>query len=247
MLTHEGIQKVSFSIEDVQSIDNLLQKFSQERLQVIRNVADHPFGTLHEAVWSSQPPRYMSVLELTHGEIILDTLYKGQAIKDDVWVSPCFIAGEGTFNLRCAFQFKVWNDAGLKLFLGLSSTRRQLFFWVYYSGQIYHVPFGNIFEGSEAICLGHNDKMHREIFHTLGQTNSMSLTRALALLSDSTWNSDTFHSRNIPILAALVRFDSNHSELPMLPPLQPDIIKKSAVATSKELVEVTARIIQTVM
>jgi hypothetical protein len=247
VLNHEGLHKVSLNIEAIQSIDHLLAKFTTEKLILARDIAEHSFGMIHQAIWTSEPARYMTVLELNKGSMILDTQYKGHTSTepDSGWVSPCFVKGEGTFALRCAFEFEKWAAVGLRMFLALNHSQHCINFWVYYSGQVYHVPFGNLFEGTEQICLGHNAKLHSEIFHDV-QSRSTSLTKAMHLLSISTWNSDTFNGpRNIPILRDLVRFDSNpdKTDLPMMEPINPEQIKKSPVVTVKDLITITGKII----
>jgi hypothetical protein len=246
ILTHEGLHKVSTVIEAVQSMDHLLAKFSSEKLVVAKNISEHPFGMIHEAIWTGEPQRFMTILELTKGSMVLDTQYRGHTnSKEESWVSPCFGKSEGSFSLRCAFEFEKWTQAGLKLFLALNFQQAVVYFWVYYQGQIYHVPFGNIFEGTEQICLGHNAKQHTDIFH-VPQSRATALSKAIMLLSASVWNHDTFHAaRNLPILTSLVRFNSDPDklDLPMMDPLDPVLIKKSVVATSRDLVLITTKIV----
>lgn len=247
VLNHEGLHKVTTVIEPVQSIDHLLAKFSSEKMVIAKNIAEHPFGMIHEAIWTSEPVRFITVLELTRGAMVLDTQYKGYTKGDLSWVSPCFHKAEGSFNLRCAFDFEKWYQAGLRLFLALNHNQMVVNFWVFFQGQTYHIPFGNIFEGTEAICLGHNQKQHTEIF-SVSKNRSEALSKTMLLLSGSTWNHDTFNvSRNVPILASLVRFNSDPEriDLPMMDPVDPVLIKKSSVATSKELLQITAKLIPT--
>lgn len=248
ILNHEGLHKVTCSIDPVQSMDHLLAKFSSEKLILAKNISEHPFGILHEAIWTSEPMRTMSILELTRGIMVLETQYKGYTSKEPElnWVSPCFVKTEGSFPLRCGFEFEKWTQAGLRMFLALNHSTHQAHFWVYYQGQIYHLPFGNIFEGTEQICLGHNIRQHSDIFAIPEQTRSSSFAKLMMLLSASVWNHDAFNSsRCIGILSSLVRFNSasDQTDLPMMPPKDPDLIKKSVVASSRELVQITTKII----
>lgn len=243
MLTHEGLHRITIDIEPVQPIDLLLAKFNHEQLFVLKNVNDHPFGFQHEAIWSSSPPRRMTVLELTKGLIVFNTTYAAINKKEEAWVYPSFSSGEGSFTLRCAFDFNIWAKAGLRLFLGLSHYQSAAFLWVYYVGQIYRPPFGNIFDTCQ-ICLGHNEKQNKEIFNSYQQPNSVSLIKMIQLLSDSVWNHDTFRSSDLTVLQSLVRFDSGKSELPMLPPLTPELITKCQVASNKELSMVTKQLVE---
>jgi hypothetical protein len=251
VLNHEGLHKVTMSIDAVQSMDNLLARFGSEKLIVAKNLADHPWGMVHEAIWTSEPARFMTVLELTKGTMVLDTQYRGHTSKspEQAWVSPCFVKAEGSFALRCAFDFGVWAGAGLRMFLALAHGQNVVYLWVYYLGQVYHVPFGNVFEGTEQVCLGQNTKGHHDIF-LAPQSRTAALAKALNLLSISVWNHDTFQAgRNVPILASLVRFNSDPDrvDLPMMAPLEPDQIKKMPVATNRELVTVTAKLTQPII
>jgi hypothetical protein len=149
---------------------------------------------------------------------------------------------EESFPLRCLFDFGVWHRAGLRLFLALNFAQGSVFMWVYFDGQIYRPPFGNIFENTSQICLGANKDVHQEIFHP-GQTSDLSLAKTMQLLNNSTWNHDTFQAKYIGLLKTLVRFDSESQELPMLPPLDPPLIKKATVVTNKDLADITTNII----
>lgn len=234
-------------MESVYSIDKLLARFSTEKLLVIPRISDHPNGILHAAVWSSEPMRRMIVLELTRGEMVLATKYQTITVNDETWVSPCFVHTEKSFDLRCAFQFPVWKEAELSLFLGLNPIAHTLQLWVHYGGQIYRPPLGNIFDGSCQICLGHNEKVYNKIFHTPRQPENVSLNHALGLLNDSMWNGDTFNAgRDLPVLNKLIRFDSSKQDLPMLPVLQPELISKCAVAANRDLAQITNLILKNV-
>jgi hypothetical protein len=247
ILSHEGIYRATINLDSVHSIDALLSRFTADKLVVLGHCAEHSHGIVHEVAWGGHNAwggsnNRMAVLELTKGSMVLTTLYhevKGDEIS---WVSPSFGLTTGSFPLRCAFEFKVWADAGLRLFLGLNPYARTLQFWVYFGGQIYRPPFGNIFDGTCQLCLGKNDPLTQNIFRTK-QPDTTSLSYALQLLSDSTWNSDTFHSEDMKPLAHLVRFDSSLQELPMLPPRNPELIKKCAVAANKDLVAITQGIL----
>jgi hypothetical protein len=181
---------------------------------------------------------------LTKGQMVLSTEYLAFAKSEDniAWVYPSFLHTEESFPLRCLFDFGVWHAAGLRLFLALNFTQASVFFWVYFDGQIYRPPFGNIFENTSQVCLGPNKEQHFSIF-TAGQPGNVSLVKTVQLLNDSTWNHDTFHSKYSAILKSLVRFDSEKPELPMLPPLDPPLIKKSTVVTNKELADITSHIV----
>jgi hypothetical protein len=253
ILNHEGLHKVTMTIEPIQQFDHILATFSQEKLLLSTNIADHPYGMIHQAIWTSEPTRYMTILELTRGTMVLDTQYQGHSRltpTEEHWVSPTFNKLEHSFPLRCAFEFSKWCAAGLRMFLALAHSTSHVHSWVYYEGQIYHLPFGNIFEGTEQICLGQNTKPHAEIFRNL-HSKAVGLTKAMELLSASVWNHDTFNAaRSTPILNSLVRFNSDSSngvELAMMDPLDPAIIKKSAVATSKDLVQITQRLIPPIL
>jgi hypothetical protein len=251
VLNHEGLHKVTMTIEPIQPFDQILATFGQEKLLISHNIADHPYGMIHQVLWTSEPTRYMTILELTRGTMVLDTQYQGHSVTTPVeqnWVSPCFLKFENSFPLRCAFEFSKWCAAGLRMFLALAHSTAHIHLWVYYDGQIYHLPFGNIFEGTEQICLGQNTKPHADIFRP-NHSKALGLTKAMELLSASVWNHDTFNApRSTPILNSLVRFNSDSSsgvELAMMDPLDPAIIKKSVVATSKDLVQITQRLIPT--
>jgi hypothetical protein len=231
-------------MESVYSIDKLLNKFSIEKTMVIPRVSEHPYGIIHQVAWTGESLRRMSVLELTKGQMILATKYRTVTVGEETWVSPCFVLTDKAFDLRCAFQFSVWREAGLQLFLGLNNTARTLQLWVHYGGQIYRPPLGNIFEASCQLCLGHNDKSYHKIFNTLGQPDSVSLSHAITLLNDSLWNADTFKpDRDLPILNQLIRFDSSKHDLPMLPPLEVSMIAKAAVAANRDLAQITNAIL----
>jgi hypothetical protein len=246
MLTHEGLFRANIQLENVYNIDKLLARFSQEKMLVVPRVSEHPFGLIHQAVWTGEPLRRMSILELTKGQMILATKYRSvsKAVEGNTWVSPCFVTTNDSFDLRCAFDFSVWKEAGLQLFLGLNNNARTLQFWVHYKGQIYRPPFGNIFEASCQLCLGHNEKAYLKIFSPK-QLDSVSLSHAVGLLNDSPWNADTFNAqRDLSILNKLIRFDSNKQELPMLPPLDPDSISKCSVAANQVLAQITNTVLK---
>src|SRR6267142_520863 len=151
ILTHEGLSKVSLSFEQVQNIDTLLSRFTAEKLVLIPRVATHPFGYQHAANWTSVSPKSWAVLELTQGKIVLSTLYASVSGEDGEWAYPCFAPSENSFPLRCLFDFQVWHQAGLRMFLALNMPQAAAHFWVYYEGQIYKPPFGNIFESTSQL------------------------------------------------------------------------------------------------
>lgn len=243
-LTHEGLHRITIAIEPIQSIDHLLAKFSQDKMFLCSQTADHPYGIQHEVIWTSDSPRYMAVLELTRGIMVLNTQYVTVTSEDETvapWVSPCFTKTTGSFPLRCGFDFEVWTNAGLRMFLGLTNGKVQI--WVFYAGQIYKPPFGNVFETSCDICLGHNNAAYAGIFQIPGQAHSTSFSKALQLLSDSIWNYDAFRAADAAPLKQLVRFNAGDPSLGMLPPTDPALIKKCSVAANKVLVDITAAII----
>lgn len=246
LLTHEGIFRTTIQVESVYNIDKLLAKFTLEKMLVLTQVAEHSFGLLHEVIWTSDPPRRMCVLEITQGQLVLQTHYRHVTVGDQTWVSPCFLVGENSFQLRCVWQFNLWREAGLQLFLGLNPLARTVQFWVHYQGQIYRPPLGNIFEATCQLCLGHNDKAYAKMFPGVGkQPDNISLNHAIALLGDSYWNADTFNGpRDLPVLAQLIRFDSTKQDLPMLPPINVELITKCSVAANKDLAQITNRILQ---
>lgn len=242
ILTHEGIFRAVVSLEQVYNIDTLLARFVTEKLTVLRDVAEHPYGLQHLAIWGAR--NRMAVLELTKGAMTLATDYREvkDAVTDESWVSPCFRHEAGSFQLRCAFDFGVWASAGLRLFLGLNSQARTLQLWLYYDGQIYRPPLGNIFDATCQICLGRNESFHKDIFRTR-QPDSAALSNAVGLLSNSTWNADTFHSGDLPAIAQTIRFDSSKQELPMLAPRALEMLKQCSVAANKDLAAVTQSLI----
>lgn len=245
ILTHEGLSRVQFSYDAVQSMDNILSKFTAERFYLAAMVADSPYGYQHHAAFVTTPPRAWQILELTRGTMVLNTAYDSLKNKDgQSWVYPTFGKGEKGFTLRCLFDFEIWAKAGLRLFLGLNPATTSAHLWVYYNGQIYRPPFGNIFESTAQICLGPNKEQYNSIFKSDGQTDSVSLAKTMQLLNDSMWNADTFNSStNLPILKSLVRFDADSQELPMLPPLEPALITKANVITHKDLAIITTNLI----
>jgi hypothetical protein len=248
-ITHEGVHRVTIDTESVFNVDALIAKFALEKQLVFPRIAETPFGQLHLAIRTSNPPWKMAILELSGGSMIFDTLY--HAVKREgedypqtergEWISPCFTKVKNSFPLRCQFQFKLWHEAGIKLFLSVSS-QNFVQFWAYFDGQIYRPPFGNIFDSSYQICTGHNEK---EIIKALDLKlpDSLKISHIISVLSGSPWNADTFHYEDVSVLADLVRFDSTKEELPMLPPLYPERIKQCQVAANKDLAEITARIV----
>lgn len=249
-LTHEGIHRVSIACEPVYNIDALVSRFAQEKQLIFPRIAEVPFGLLHLAVRSSATPWKMAVLELSSGSMVFDTLYHPVKRANDEgyeehelgeWISPCFCKVKDSFPLRCEFQFNLWYEAGLRLFLSVSSGNL-VQFWVYFDGQIYRPPFGNIFESSYQVCFGHNETALVKALDNR-YSDSGKLSRILTMLSSSPWNADTFIQGDIAILNDLVRFDSTKAELPMLPPLNPHRIKECHVAANKDLADITGRIV----
>lgn len=244
-LTHEGIHRVTISAENVYNLDALIAKFAAEKQMVFPRIAELPFGMLHLATRSSSPPSKMAILELSAGTLVIDTLYHPVKREEEEWVSPCFIPAKNSFPLRCGFEFKHWYDAGLRLFLsvgGLSGSAPTIQFWLYYDGQIYRPPFGNIFDASYQICMGHNEAaLAQALSH--GLSDWAKLSGILKVLSATPWNADTFHHSDVSVLDELVRFDSAKIDLPMLPPRNPARIKDCPVAANKELAEITAKIV----
>lgn len=248
MLTHEGVHRVTIGMDPVYSIDALIAKFAQEKQLIFPRIAQLPFGLLHLVVRTADPPWKMTVLELTEGALVFDTLYHAvRKAEDDTgpaaeWVSPCFSKLKDSFPLRCAFEFARWAEAGLRLFLSVNHPHAQVQFWAYYDGQIYRPPFGNIFESTYVICLGHNEA---QISKALAPANpdSLKLSLIIAALSSSPWNADTFIPSDVSVLNDLIRFDSSKTDLPMLPPLNPARIKECHVAANKNLADITAKIV----
>jgi hypothetical protein len=248
-LTHEGVHRVTIQAESVYNIDALIAKFALEKQLVFPRIAELPFGQLHLAVRTSHPPWKMAILELSAGSMVFDTLYhpvKRESedypeLERGEWISPCFIKLKDSFPLRCEFQFKLWHEAGIKLFLSVSS-QNLVQFWVYFDGQIYRPPFGNIFESTYQICMGNNGT---QITKALDPRipDSLKLSHIINILSGSPWNADTFLAEDVQVLNDLVRFDSTKEELPMLSPLNPEKIKKCRVAANKDLAEITAKIV----
>jgi hypothetical protein len=248
-LTHEGVHRVTISTESVYNIDALIAKFALEKQMVFPRIAELPFGQLHLAVRTSHPPWKMAVLELSAGSMVFDTLYHPVKRESEdypeaergEWISPCFIKTKDSFPLRCVFQFKLWHEAGIKLFLSVSS-QNLVQFWVYFDGQIYRPPFGNIFESSYQICMGHNEL---QITKALDPRipDSLKISHIINILSGSPWNADTFLQEDVSVLNDLVRFDSTREELPMLLPLNPQRIKECRVAANRDLAEITAKIV----
>jgi hypothetical protein len=239
MLTHEGIQRVQLTIEPVYTIDSLISKFGQEREVVLTRVADHPNGLLHLAVRTSERLWKMAILELTKGHMTLETWYNAYDREGQQWVAPVFGQTDRTFSLRCKFEFGVWAQSGLRLFLG--TYGQQISLWVYYEGQIYRPPFGNIFDTCQ-LCIGRNEGLLEKAF-SYQQTDSAHFSKVIQLLSESPWNLDTFHPKDIDALVNNVRFDSTKTELSMLPPLKPELIKNCMVAANKDLAAITAQIV----
>lgn len=244
MLTHEGLARVTIVQEPIYQIDQLISRFGSEKLVTVARVADHPHGTIHLAVRTGQPIWKMAVLELTAGSMVLSTEYKviteGELETEQTWVSPVFGKDDTSFPLRCKFEFAIWARANLRMFLGAASNST-LNLWVYYEGQIYRPPFGNIFDTCQ-LCVGHNEGLLSKAF-SYTQTYSETFNKAIQLMSDSPWNIDTFHHEELAYLQTLVRFDSNQKELPMLDPISPELIKKCKVAANKDLAEITAAIV----
>ena len=148
ILTHEGLARVQFSYDAVQSMDNILSKFTAERFYLASRVAELPYGYQHHAAFVTTPPRSWQILELIRGTMVLNTAYTAHKSKDKggpSWVYPTFGKSEEGFTLRCLFDFELWTSAGLRLFLGLNPATTSAHLWVYYNGQIYRPPFGNIF------------------------------------------------------------------------------------------------------
>jgi hypothetical protein len=255
-LTHEGVHRVTIQTESVFNIDALIAKFALEKQLVFPRIAESPFGQLHLAVRTTNPPWKMAILELSAGSMVFDTLYhpvKRESedyedhpeFKPEEWVSPCFIKFKDSFPLRCEFQFKLWHEAGIKLFLSVSS-QNLVQFWAYFEGQIYRPPFGNIFESTYQICMGHNETQITKAFDPR-IPDSVKLSHIINILSGSPWNADTFLEKDVSVLNDLVRFDSTREELPMLSPLKPERIKECQVAANKDLAEITAKIVTFVM
>jgi hypothetical protein len=165
----------------------------------------------------------------------------------DVWVSPTFLkAGENGFPLRCLFDFGIWAKAGLRMFMGLNIAGHGVYLWVLYdqgTPQIYRPPFGNIFEASCQVCLGHNEAQLRDAFFP-GPMTGMTV-KMIELLASSNWNHDTFRSSDIAVLKELVRFDATKPDLPMLPPTDPSLITKCSIASNKELADMTLALLRT--
>jgi hypothetical protein len=238
MLTHEGIARVQITSEPVYNIDALIARFGSDKQLTFTRIADHPYGTIHLAIRTNSPWR-MPVLELTKGFMVLSTQYHPVKHEDKSWVSPCFAQENSSFPLRCRFEFEKWAEAGLKMFLALNT--RAFYLWVYYDGQIYRPPFGNVFDSCQ-ICLGHNEGLLNKALDSK-QTDGLAFTKAIQLLSDSDWNSDVLPAKAKTVLPKLVRFDSENHDLPMLAPLEPHLIKHMPVAADKVFADVTAQII----
>ena len=116
MLTNEGLSKVLITTELVQNIDNILSKFTADRLTLAPRVTEHPSGWQHAATWTSNPPRQWAILELTKGLMVLNTFYEA----NQNYVYPCFLKTEQSVQLRCLFDFALWHAAGLRMFLGIN-------------------------------------------------------------------------------------------------------------------------------
>jgi hypothetical protein len=247
MLTHEGLSRVTIVSESVQSIDQILAKFASDKHLFIYGAGENPFGLVHVSGWTGNSHRTWAILELSKGQMMFSTQYgerKGNDPdgKEVTWISPTFFkdSSGGGFPLRCLFDFSVWAKDGLRMFLGLNTTNRGVYLWVLYTpvGQIYRPPFGNIFESSCQICLGHNTEQLNDIFFPR-QPHSTSTAKAVQALGASTWNHDTFRAADATPLSGLVRFNPAKPDLPMLPPTDPALITKCSIASNKDLVDIT--------
>lgn len=239
MLTEEGLSRVIITAEQIYSIDALIAKLGQEKQLIFTRLADHPNGIMHMLIRTSERPRRMPVLELTQGYMVLSTQYHAVITGEGEWVSPCFIKNNNSFLLRCKFEFSRWSQCGLRMFLALQD--RSFYLWVYFDGQIYRPPFGNVFDSCQ-LCLGHNEGLLAKAFD-YQQTHSATFSKGLQLLSDSEWNQDVFPSQAKEPLDSLVRFDAGSADLPMLEPLTPSLIKNMPVAANKDFAEITAQIV----
>lgn len=242
ILTHEGVSRVELSINPVYNLDALIGRFAVEKLLVLPHVSDSVYGPVHLAAWTSSPTRQMIVQELSGSNLVFQTKYEAVKTAQESWVSPVFLKTESGFDLTCRFEPALWTQSGLRLFVSQSFPARFFQMWVYYEGQIYRPPFGNIFDGTCQLCLGHNETAIAKLYDPK-LSHQQTLLDLIGLLNVSVWNGDTFHSEDILVLKKLVRFDSEQEHLPMLPPLSPELIKKCKVAANKELADITAQII----
>lgn len=231
VVNHEGLHRCYLSIEQVADFNQLIAKFSQHKILLVKYLSMHPNGPVHLGIHTKVASPIL-ILEALQGKMALSTQYQLIKRKEEEWLSPCFILAENSFELRCEFDFELWAAAGLRIFFAINCLEHALQCWSWYKGQVYRAPFANVFE-TGSICVGGGREQHQDYF----DVPFSGLDKLMAHLSASVWNQDAFSSGWIEPISRLIRFDPK--TLKMLEPVDPAYLAKLPVMGHQTIAEVT--------
>jgi len=238
VVNNEGVFRCYTTFEEVVGLEHLLARHAQHRYVMVKDLAAHPLGMIHLGIHTREGLPFL-ILEAYQGTMGLETYYRSYSKDGERWIAPRYYTSEHTFEMRCEFDFKVWTEAGFKIFFGINFMEHSLNMWTTYEGQNYRVPFGNIYEDGK-ICTGEDQRT--DLYFRLqpgGWVTNLDLL--INNLSASKWNGDAIRSSLVNTIMTLVRF--NPDNLQMLPPLNPNLIKDLGINGHPTLAEITKHII----
>lgn len=242
-VNHEGVFRVYMNFEEVAGFDQLVSRHAQHRLILLKNMMKHPNGMIHIGVHTRDGLPIL-VLDATRGTMSISTHYQqfGGRSADSRWLSPRFYQSETSFQIKCEFDFALWEEAGFRMFFSINLYESNICMWTTYEGQNYRVPLGNVYEDGR-ICMGggREEDLLESFFNNQDIGWVDHFTRLIDRLSSSHWNGDTMQPSMIAPISKLVRF--HPTSLAMLPPQEAGAIKDLGVMANPTLAELTKSIL----